>query len=154
MIKIIIPAIRHIATVGPNLLASGWYGGQWVKYVGNRTVEKADSHTAAGFLILGYKLQDLDAAPYKYDFNITNMVPAINENQPIDAYGRAVLIHGGEFDFNKNVYDNSVVYSYNQLLYLNNNGILTNVNTGGPSVGIVITAPQDNNGWMGVIIKF
>ena len=154
MVKMFIRGTKHIMTVGPQLLQSGWYGGIWVKIVGSRTVEKATPTVFAGFLLLGYKLRDLDAAPYNYDYNITDYIPAQHENQPLDAYGRTLMMaDSGEYDFNLNAYDTTQVYNYNDHLYLNNNAVLTNLNSGTPPVGIVISKPSDRNGWLGTILN-
>ena len=52
--------------VGDTLKQNGWFGGQWVRFVGNRTVELATKTEYAGFLLLGNKLKDLDAKPYDF----------------------------------------------------------------------------------------
>lgn len=155
MVKMHLRGDKHFVTIGPNLLESGWFGGQWVKYVGKRTVEKATDHVYAGFLLIGHKLNDLDSKPYNYLEGGVISVPFKYENIALDAYGQSVMItDSGEMDFNLNVYDTTQVYTYNQTLYINNNGFLTNVNVGGPSVGIVSVTPQDNNGWLGITLKY
>jgi hypothetical protein len=59
----------------------------------------------------------------------------------------------GLYDFNKNVIDNSLIYTYNQKLYLDAKCLLTNVNLGFPYVGIVAGLPTDLNGWLRVILR-
>ena len=157
MVKILVDGDRHLVKVDPSMMIRGWYGGQWVRYTGSRIVDFATSTEYAGFLMYGYKKQDLDAAPY--DFNDTvagaQFVPMKYENKAIDAFGRtAIIADSGEFEFNKYAYDTTQNYTYNQLLYVNNNSVLTNVNAGGPSVGLVIVTPQDNNNWLGMMLKY
>jgi len=155
MVKMHLRGDKHFVTVGPNLIETGWFGGQWVKYVGKRTVEKATNTVFAGFLLLGYKLNDLDAKPYNYIESGVVSVPFKYENQALNAYGQSVMItDSGEMDFNFNAFDTTQVYTYNQMLYVNNNGFLTNVNSGGLSVGIVSVIPKDNNNWLGITLKY
>lgn len=157
MVKMHIRGDKLFATVAPSLLQTGWYGGQWVKYSGKRTIVLADKTTYAGFILLGHKLRDLDAMPYNYSDSTAgaNAVPYQYENKAVDAYGQTLIIAGGgDYDFNKNVYDTTKTYTYNQLLYVNDNAILTNVNGGGPPVGLVNVIPSDNNNWLGVTLKY
>lgn len=157
MVKMRIRGDKHIVKVTDNMYETGWYGGQWVRYVANRTVDFATQAEYAGFLLIGWRLKDLDAKPYDYiDTNAgAEFLPFQYENKSVDAYRQAVLItDSGEMDFNKYAYDITQVYSYQQLLYINNSSVLTNVNSGKPSVGIVIATPQDNNGWLGIMLKF
>jgi len=156
MVKMHFKCWRMPITVGPNLMRTGWYGGQWVKFVGNLVVEKASITEVAGFLINGYKLEDIDGKPFKYtDMDgLKKFVPFQYENKSILAQERAVIsTDDGLYDFNKNVYDNSVVYNYNQKLYVNADGILTNINLGSPLVGIVAGLPSDNNSWLRVMLR-
>ena len=159
MVKVNIRAMKLPVTVGPLLKETGWYGGQWVQFVGKKTVEVATPEFSAGFLMIGYKLKDFDGKPYNYDYSrmdsgVLPFVPYQFENKAIDAYGQTVLITDmGYYDFNSNVYDTAQVYQYNRHVYVNNNGFLTSVNTGFSPVGIVVSAPQDNNGWLGIIVN-
>ena len=157
MVKMHFKGWRMPVTVGPDLLQSGWYGGQWVKFVGNMLVEKATPDNVAGLLLQGYKLEDYDGKPYHYiDMDGKKVfVPYQYENQSIrSALHKATMAtDDGLYDFNKNVYDDSLVYSYNQKLYLDANGILTNVDLGFPYVGIVAGLPSDNNNWLRVILR-
>lgn len=138
--------------VDTELLQTGWYGGLWVTVTGNRIVSKANKNNRTGFLLWGHKLKDLEAKRYKYNEGHIE-VPWQYENVAVRAFGQAVMVcDSGEFDFNSNVYDSTLIYNYMDKLYVNDNGILTNVNNGSEDVGVVIGTPQDNNGWLGVIL--
>lgn len=157
MVKVYVENDRHIVTVTPALMQRGWYGGQWVRYIGKKTIDLATNTSYAGFLLYGYKKRDLDAAPYDFIDTVSgsDFVPMQHENRAIDALAKTVIIaDSGEFEFNKYAFDTTQIYTYNQELYVNNNAILTNQNTGGPPVGIVISAPQDNNNWLGMMLKY
>lgn len=160
MVKIFIKTDKLFVTAGPNMLQTGWYGGQWVKYVGNRTVELSDKATYAGFMKNGYKLTDIDGKSYDYDDTESdtalNFIPHRYENKSIKAYGQSVMISGGgDFDFNKNAYDTTKTYVHNQKLYVNDNAVLTNVDSGNPSIGVVSMIPSDNEGnWLGMALKY
>jgi hypothetical protein len=157
MVKMRIRGDKHNVKVTDSFYQKGWYGGQWVRYVGNRTVDEATDTTFAGFLLWGWRLKDLDAKPYDYIDTTAGaeFFPFQYENQAVNAYHETTLItDSGEMDFNRYVYDTTKNYLYNQKLFVNNNGILTNVDVGAPSVGIVVGIPQDNNGWLGMMLKF
>jgi len=159
VVKIHILGIKIPVFIGPNLLQTGWYGGQWVKFVGRQIVEKAGPIEAVGFLLYGYKLSDMDGKPYSYiDMDGGSIfVPYKHENDPVKAMKKVVMVSDvGYYDFNKNSYDTTQNYSYNEHLFANNDGILTNQKLGGPDtviVGVVGCVPQDNNGWLGVLQK-
>jgi hypothetical protein len=143
---------------GPVLRQTGWYGGQIVRFVGNMIVEKALPNEIAGVLIHGYKLEDYDGKPYSFEdgFSGSRSTPYRYENNPIDSssHKTSMISDDGMFDINKNAYDISQVYTYNQKLYSNIDGILTNVNAGGDCIGIVASLPSDLNGWMRVKLKW
>jgi len=140
--------------VSDQLLRSGWYGGQWVKYTGKRIVDLATETVYTGFLLLGHKFEDLNGVPYDYKDGYP-VVPFGYENSAVNAYGQTIMITGGgDYDFNLNVYDTTKTYSYNQNLYVNNNSVLTNVDVGEQPVGVVNTVPSDNNGWLGVTLRY
>lgn len=156
MVKMFFKGWRMPVTAGPILLQSGWYGGQWVRFVGDLTVEKATPSSVAGLLLNGYKLEDYDGKPYHYlDMDGKKVfVPYQYENQTIRALSKVTMAtDDGMYDFNRNVYDTGVVYGYNQLLYLTIDGILTNVDSGSPYIGIVAGLPSDNNGWLRVLVR-
>ena len=67
MVKMHFKCWRMPITVGPNLMRTGWYGGQWVKYVAKNTVDFASFNDFAGFMLLGYKLKDGGYVPYNYE---------------------------------------------------------------------------------------
>lgn len=144
-------------TVGDTLMQNGWYSGHWVRFVGNRTVELATKTEYAGFLIIGHKLRDLDAKPYDFidTTSGSEFIPYQYENKAVDAYGRTFLVAGGgDYDFNKYVYDTTKTYTYNQKLFVNDNAILTNVDSGASPIGLVTAIPDDNNNWLGLTLKF
>ncbi|MDD5650232.1 MAG: hypothetical protein PHF86_07450 [Candidatus Nanoarchaeia archaeon] len=155
MVKMFFKGWRMPVTIGPTLLQTGWYGGQWVRFTGNLTVEKASVSSVAGILLTGYKLEDCDGKPYDYN-NMDGLQifkPYQYENQAINAFGKATMAtDDGLYDFNSNVYE-TLVYSYNQILYLNSEGLLTNVDSGFPYIGIVAGLPSDNNGWLRVLVR-
>lgn len=147
--------------IGPELYKSGWYGGQIVRFVGNMTVEKALPHESVGMLIHGYKLEDFDGKQYDFkdmDGLASPRRPYRYENNPTDSsfHISTMISDDGIIDLNSNAYDNSRVYTYNQKLYVNSNGIITNENIGGNAdvVGIVATIPADINGWIRAKIKW
>ncbi len=155
MVKMFFKGWRMPVIAGPELLKTGWYGGQWVRFVGNLTVEKATPSQVAGFLLNGYKLEDYDGKPYSYkDMDGKKIfVPFLYENQTIRQYGKVTMAtDDGLYDFNKNVYED-VDYQHNQYLYLNNEGILTNVDSGFAFIGVVAGIPVDNNGWLRVLVR-
>ena len=157
MVKMHIRGDKIRATVGDTLMQNGWYGGNWVRFVAKRTVELATKTEYAGFILLGHKLRDLDASPYSYTDTSAGAiaVPYQYENKAVDAYGRTFLVAGGgDYDFNRHVYDTTKTYSYNEKLFVNDNAILTNVDSGAPPVGLVTATPQDNNTWLGLTLKF
>lgn len=147
-------------TAGPGLLNTGWYGGQIVRFTGNMTVEKALPDQVVGVLINGYKLEDYDARPYYFDDSTSGskFKPYRYENNPTNArlHRTTMISDDGIFDINRNAYDTTQVYSYNQKLYANLDGIITNVNTGGTAdvIGVVAALPSDLNGWMRVKLKW
>jgi hypothetical protein len=156
MVKMTIRGSRHIVKVSTNMFEKGWYGGQWVRFVGNRTVDFATDTLYAGFLLWGWRLKDIDATPYDFidTMSGSEFIPFNYENKSLNAYHQtAMIFDSGEMDFNLNTYDTTQVYSYHDSLYINNNSVLTNVNSGGPSVGLVIGTPQDNNNWLGVLLN-
>lgn len=147
--------------IGPLLLRSGWYGGQIVRFVGNMTVEKALPNEVAGMLINGYKLEDFDGK--QYDFKDMDGLaearrPYKYENNPVDSSSRVSTMISDDvlIDLNSNAYDTTRTYTYNQKLYANSNGIVTNENIGGNAepVGVVAAIPADLNGWMRAKIKW
>jgi hypothetical protein len=156
MIKSLIKGFKINVTIGPGLMSTGWYAGQWVKYVGDLTVEKADPHAFCGFLNSGYKLIDFDEKPYHHpDMDgLTVAVPQQYENNPSRIGKVTMVTHEGLYDFNRNVYENDI-FQYNQKLYVSVNGLLTNVNLGGNSspAAFVAGLPSDNYGWMKVQIQ-
>jgi len=158
MVKAHLKCDRVVVAIHSDLLQLGWYGGHWVRYTGKRTVELATKDDYAGFLVWGHKLIDLDAKPYDYTDTISSsqFVPYQHDNKAVNAKGNKCIMiaGGGDFDFNKNVYDTTQIYTYNQLLYINDNSILTNVNVGSPSVGLVNAIPEDNNNWLGMTLKY
>lgn len=143
---------------GPELLKSGWYGGQIVRFVGNMIVEKAIATEVAGVLVNGYKLKDFDGKPYSFvdmDGLATARPPYLYENNPIDGSHKvSMLSDDGMFEINSNTYDTMQTYTYNQKLYSNENGIITNVDGGGDCVGVVASLNTDLNGWMRVKLKW
>jgi hypothetical protein len=145
-------------TAGPNLLQSGWYGGQIVRFTGNMIVEKATPLEVVGVLINGYKLEDYDAKQYKLKDSdgLKISKPYNYENNPTNSnlHMTTMLSDDGMFDINKNAYDTTQVYTHNQRLYSNNNGIITNVNAGGDCIGIVAALPSEVNNWMRVKLKW
>lgn len=158
MVKVHLKCDRILVSVSTTLLQSGWYGGQWVRYTGKRTVDLATKDEYAGFLVWGHRLKDVDGKPYDYrDMDgLAEHVPYQHENKAVTAQkNRCIMIAGGgDFDFNKNAYDTTKTYTYNQLLYINDNSVLTNVNVGSPPVGMVNAIPEDNNNWLGMTLKF
>jgi len=144
-----------LANVIETLLKNGWYGGQWVRYVGRRKVDLATESEYAGFLLLGHRLKDLHGYPYNYTEGYGETIPYEYENKAVNAYGQvAIIAGGGDYDFNENVYDTTKTYTYNQTLFVNNNSVLTNVDSGNSSIGLVNVIPSDNNGWLGVNLKY
>jgi len=155
MVKMHFKGWRLPVIVGPELLKTGWYGGQWVRFVGDLLVEKATASEVAGVLLYGYKLEDYDGKPYNYlDYDGKKVfIPQEYENSHIKGSHKATMAtDDGLYDFNKNVYED-LVYSYNEKLYLNNEGIITNVDSGFPYIGIVAGLPSDNNGWLRVLLR-
>ena len=141
MVKYNIRGTKVPIFVSDNMMKKGWYGGQFVKYIAKNTVDFADNINFAGLIILGYKLEDNKDIPYEH------------ENVAVKALNQATLMYdSGLYEFNDNVYDKTLIYTYNQTLYINNNGIITNINSGGTSIGKVSAIPQDNNGWLGVLL--
>jgi len=142
---------------GPELLRTGWYGGQIVKFVGNMIVEKATPTDVAGVLINGYKLEDYDGKPYNFkdmDGLAAPIRPYRYENNPVNGSQKVVMLSDdGMFDLNKNAYED-LIYTYNQKLYASANGLVTNVNGGGDCIGVVAALPSDLNGWMRVKLKW
>lgn len=156
MVKMHFKGWRIFVTAGPYLLQSGWYGGQFVRFTDNMIVEKATAEDVAGILINGYKLEDFDGKPYNYiDMDgKKSFIPYQYENEAVNAFGKTTIASDdGLYDFNSNVYDNEVTYQYNQKLYLNNNGLLTNIDLGFFSVGVVAGIPEDNNNWLRVLLR-
>jgi hypothetical protein len=147
--------------VGPELLKTGWYGGQVVRFVDNMTVEKGLPNEVVGMLVHGYKLEDYDGKQYNFtdmDGLAISRRPYKYENNPIDSSSRitSMISDDGIIDLNSNAFDRTKIYTYNQKLYVNNNGIITNENIGGNAdcVGVVATIPTDLNGWMRAKIKW
>lgn len=158
MVKMHFKGWRMPVTAGPKLLQSGWYGGQIVKFIGNMIVEKADPLNFAGILLEGYKLEDYDGKPYDYISMDGHKVfyPRQFENKAINAEHKVTMgTDDGWYDLNKNAYDTTVIYSYNQKLYINNIGILTNVNPGLGAfpVAVVAGTPEDTNGWLRILLR-
>jgi hypothetical protein len=156
MVKMHFKGWRMPVSVGPDLMRTGWYGGQWVRFIGNLTVEKATASQVAGLLINGYKLEDFDGKPYHYiDMDGKKVfVPYQYENNAVTAQLKATMAtDDGLYDFNENAYVTTDPYSYNQKLYLNANGILTSVDSGFAYIGVVAGLPTDNNGWLRVILR-
>ena len=121
MVKMHIRGDKLLVKVTNSLLQKGWYGGQWVKYVGKRIVDLADASSYSGFILLGHKLIDTDGNPYDFKDGVIDAIPFQYENKAVDASGQTLIIAGGgDFDFNKNAYDTTQTYSYNQRLYVNN----------------------------------
>lgn len=145
---------------GPELLKTGWYAGQIVRFTDNMTVEKALPDQVVGMLINGYKLKDYDGKQYKFndmDGLATSREPYKYENYPVNGSHKVSMISDdGMFDINMNGYDSTKSYTYNQKLYSNDQGIITNVNTGGTAdcIGIVAARPEDLNGWLRAKIKW
>lgn len=140
-------------TVDDDLLRTGWYGGQWVTFTGPRTVSRANKSNRIGFLLNGYRLRDLYMRPIYFNDG-TTFVPSEHENSAITASNRTPMVcDSGDFDINQNAYDTTQIYGYNENLYVNDNGFLTNQPTGFPSVGYVISLPSDNNGWLGFLLN-
>ncbi|MDD5650070.1 MAG: hypothetical protein PHF86_06605 [Candidatus Nanoarchaeia archaeon] len=147
--------------IGPNLLRTGWYGGQIVRFVDKMTVEKALPNETVGLLINGYKLEDYDGKQYDFkdmDGLATARRPYKYENSPVDSSNHSASMISDDvlLDFNRNAYDTTRIYTYNQKLYVNSNGILTNENIGGNAdvIGIVGAIPGDLNGWLRAKIKW
>jgi hypothetical protein len=157
MVKMHFKGWRMPVTIGPNLLQSGWYGGQWVRFVDNMTVEKATASNVAGLLLTGFKLEDYDGKPYHYlDMDGKKVfVPYQYENNAIrgQSHKATMATDDGLYDFNRNAYTTTDVYAYNQKLFLDADGILTTTDLGFPYVGIVAGLPTDNNGWLRVILR-
>jgi len=159
MIKVLFRFWGISVIPGPELLRTGWYGGQIVRFVDDMTVEKALPTAVVGVLVHGYRLQDYDGKQYSFtdmDGLATARAPYLYENNPIDgSHKTTMLSDDGMFDINRNAYDTTQVYAYNQKLYANNNGIITNVGAGGADViGIVATLPANLNGWMRIKLKW
>jgi hypothetical protein len=156
MVKMFFKGWRMPVKAGPVLMQTGWYGGQWVRFVGDLTVEKATPSSVAGLLLNGYKLEDYDGKPYHYidlDGQKT-FVPYQYENKSVMALSKVTMAtDDGLYDFNRNVYDTSLIYAYNEFLYLNADGILTNVDSGSSYVAVVAGIPDDNNGWLRVLVR-
>ena len=124
----------------PSLMINGWYGGKWMRFIGNRTVDYATKDNFAGFVLFGYKLRDEGIIPYQY------------ENIHLDAKPAITIMVGGYFEFNNKAYDPLQVYNPNDKLYVDDNAVLTNVDTGFSSVGVVSATPQTNNNWLGAVL--
>jgi len=140
-------------TVDADLLRAGWYGGQWVTLTGPRTVSKANKTNRIGFLLNGYKLQDTYVRPLYFNEG-TLFIPNEHENSAISGCHKTPMIcDSGDFDVNQNAYDTTRIYNYNENLYVNDDGILTNQPTGFGSVGYVLSRPEDNNGWLGFLLN-
>jgi len=157
MVKMLVRGDKHVVKVSDNMLQKGWYGGQWVRYVGNRTVDFATKTSFAGFMLWGYKLKDLDANQLQFIETTAGaeFIPWQYENKSVEANGIATLIcDSGEMYFNKYAFDTTQVYSYQEKLFVNDNAVLTNVDVGAPTAGFVISAPQDNNDWLGMILQY
>jgi len=65
-----------------------------------------------------------------------------------------IVAGGGDYDFNINAYDTTKSYAYNQLLFVNDNAVLTNVDSGNLLVGIVTALPAENSNWLGMTMKY
>ena len=153
MVNVRIRGLYIDVTVDDDLLQKGWYAGQWVTISGNRTVSRANAANRAGFLLNGFKLRDVYMRPFYFNDG-SLFVPHEHENSAITGNRKTPMIcDSGDFDFNPNVYDTTQVYNYNDYLYVNNNGVLTNVPTGFASVGHVLSKPEDNNGWLGFLMQ-
>lgn len=140
-------------TVDDDLFYKGWYGGQWVTITGPRTVSRADKSNRTGFLLNGYKLQDLYCRPIYFNDG-SLFIPNQHENSAITGNRKTPMVcDSGDFDVNQHAYDTTQIYNYNELLYVNDNGVLTNQATGFGAVGYVLSKPEDNNGWLGFLLN-
>lgn len=152
MINVRIKGVYIDVIVDDDLFQKGWYAGQWVTITGNRTVSRANKSNRVGFLLHGYKLRDLYSRPFYFNDGYSFM-PHEHENSAISGNRKTpMMCDSGDFDFNQNVYDITQTYNYNDFLYVNDNGILTNVATGFAPVGSVLSKPEDNNGWLGFLM--
>ena len=158
MIKIMFRYWGISVIPGPELMRTGWVGGQIVRFVGNMIVEKGTTSDVVGVLINGYKIEDYDGKPYTFidmDGLAASRRPYKYENNPVDGSRKAVMSSDdGMFEINKNAYDTTQIYDYNQKLYCNNDGIITSVNGGGDCIGVVASLSSDLNGWMRVKLKW
>lgn len=159
MIKVLFKYWGISVEPGPELLKTGWYGGQIVRFTGNMIVEKALHNEVVGIMVNGFKLEDTDGKPYSYsdmDGLASPHSPYRYENNPVFGSHKATMLSDdGMFDLNPNAFDNTQVYTYNQKLYSNDQGVITNIDLGGADcIGIVAGIPAELNGWMRAKIKW
>jgi len=159
MIKVLFRFWGISVEPGPGLLRTGWYGGQVVRFTGNMVVEKGLHNEVVGMMLRGYKLEDYDGK--QYDFSDMDGLASLRppykyENNPVIGSHKAVMLSDdGMFDLNMNAYDTTKIYTYNQKLYSNDQGVITNEDLGGADcIGVVAGLPSDLNGWMRAKIKW
>lgn len=182
-VELMFPGDRFPVLCGPTLLASGWRGGLFVRYVtGNTdyTVEVSDGNEAAGFLLFASeKYQPLQPGSFGVSPNeAVGSAENWTSSQYLAGVGGqnvATMISGGTRALFKLFETTSltgggartggvITYSLNQLLKVSENGLLCNDSDGNLAaagvttpniVGIVSAVPSSGNGGrLGVDMKF
>ncbi len=138
-VELMYPGLRLAVTAGPDLRASKWFGGLWVKYIqsteGDFVVEQSDGEDVAGFLLFPSENYSFLVSPgpnYGSNANYTSAQPATgvggqNVVTMISDNTRAFFRHYETISLVGGVRNGPpIVYAVNEVLYISENGLLTN----------------------------
>jgi hypothetical protein len=182
-VELMFPGDRFPVLCGPDLLAAGWRGGQFVRYVtGNYdfTVEVSDGNEAAGFLLFqSEKYEPLQPGSFGVspDEAVGSPENWLSHQYRAGVGGQnvATMISGGTRALFK-LFETTaltgagtrtggpITYSLNESLKVSENGLLCNDSNGNLAaagvttplvVGIVSAVPSSRNGGrLGIDMKF